>query len=249
MWSGYSGLLFCSSADILPADTLQVSALLLGHLEAVGSSLNALFPVQVGLRLTAIENLEVAAQAMVILKNYAESPLSASVTGKYRFLSIGARNGLTMAATVKGTYVSDEYTDTITNFTGVSLGLPAQLTIGKLHFFLMPDIHFSPFEVSYNIPSEPDFYTWMYGRAGISLDLGSISTGISAALRTASFNRGLAVQWPLAAGWEIHWLLPDTQVLLSASVAGEFVPVAPTTVRDPGQGFYLMGGIGIGFFN
>jgi hypothetical protein len=38
----------------------------------------------------------------------------------------------------------------------------------------------------------------------------------------------------------VHWLFPDTQLFLSASVAGEF--------RDS-QDYYLLGGFGLGILN
>lgn len=247
--SGYSGLLFCPSSDVLPQDSLQLSAVVLGHMETIGTSLEALFPIQVGFRLSVMENLELAGQAAALLKTYADSPLNIGISAKYRLFDTGGITSLTIALSAKGTYSTSGSTDPLTNFIGFSAGIPVHASFGPVSILFMPDIIVSLYEVSYNESPSEGFYTWMYGRTGVMLDVGSISAGISAALRTRSFQRGFGIQWPLTAGAELHWLLPETQVILSGYITGEFVPVPPVDNRDPEQGFYLMGGIGLGFFN
>lgn len=55
------------------------------------------------------------------------------------------------------------------------------------------------------------------------LDFGSFSAGLSLALRSQSFARGLALQLLFGAGAEAHWLIPGTNLVLSAIAVTEFV--------------------------
>ena len=82
---------------------------------------------------------------------------------------------------------------------------------------------------------------WLYLRAGIMLDTGSITAGISASTRTEPLPNGvsfLGTPVPFELGGEIHWLIPGTRLVLSAIVAGE---------ADNPTSFYFMGGGGLGF--
>lgn len=249
VWSGSSGLLYAPSADVLPVNTFQLSSIFLGHIEEIENDLSARFPTQIGFRYTVAKNLEVTGQGTVILQSKGTSPFSLGMAGKYKLLQTAGENRVSIGATAKATYLSGETLDTQTNYTGFSLGVPVQLTLGIFHAVIMPEIVVSSEEISYNLPSDTGFYSWGYGRIGFLFDFSTISTGLSAAFRTKSFTRGFDLQFPFSAGWELHWFIPKTQMVLSAGVAGEFAPAEQADTVDPYPGFYLMTGIGLGFIN
>jgi hypothetical protein len=86
----------------------------------------------------------------------------------------------------------------------------------------------------------------MYLRAGVMLDLGEVTAGISASTRTQPLPGGVAFMgWPapIQAGAEIHWLIPGTRLLISAMAAGEYEPATARTAES----YYFMGGGGLGF--
>ncbi len=249
MWSGSSGLLYTPSAEVLPVNTFQLSTIFLGHIEEIENDLSARFPTQIGFRYTVAKNFELTGQGTVILQSTGTSPFSLGMAGKYQLLQTGGENRVSIGATAKATYLSGETLDTQTNYTGFSLGLPFQVTLGVFHASIMPEIVVSSEEISYNLPSDTGFYSWGYGRIGFLLDFSMISTGLSAAFRTKSFTRGFDLHLPFSAGWELHWFIPKTQMVLTAGVAGEFAPADQVDTVDPFPGFYLMTGIGLGFIN
>jgi hypothetical protein len=81
----------------------------------------------------------------------------------------------------------------------------------------------------------------MYVRAGVLLDLGSVTAGISASTRTQQLPGGyafLSSPIPFEAGAEIHWLVPGTRLVVSGIFAGEY---------QDSNNYYFMGGAGLGF--
>jgi hypothetical protein len=83
--------------------------------------------------------------------------------------------------------------------------------------------------------------TWLYVRAGVLLDLGSVSAGISASTRTQQLPGGVAFLGspiPFETGAEIHWLIPGTSLVVSGILAGEY---------QDSNNYYFMGGGGLGF--
>jgi hypothetical protein len=89
-------------------------------------------------------------------------------------------------------------------------------------------------------PPPPAAYGWLYGRFGLLLDLSAFTVGTSVSLRSLRFDQGLGIDLPFQSALEAHWLIPGTQLILSASVAGDF------TASDD---FYLLGGVGLGILN
>jgi hypothetical protein len=59
-------------------------------------------------------------------------------------------------------------------------------------------------------------------------------------LRSLRFDQGLGLDFPFQSALEAHWLIPNTQLFLSASVAGEF---------EPAESYTLFGGVGVGILN
>lgn len=135
-------------------------------------------------------------------------------------------------------------TDTFANFTGASIEVPLQLSLGPVGLLLTAGATTSLwYPYRYNADSTPEqaFATWLYLRGGVMLDLGSFTAGISASTRTESLPDGIAflgMPIPFEVGAEAHWLIPGTRLLLSGIMAGEY---------ENDANYYLMGGFGLGF--
>jgi len=238
LWSGISGLLYAPSPELLPPGSFQVSSLVVGTAASYGT----LFPVQLGLRFAPSDIVEVDAQGSIFAESATTLPYSAGLAAKVLLVRPDQRDGFYAAASVKGNYLSGITSDFMTNFSGISLGLPLAVRLGALGLLADPEVIAAPSAPSYGSTASPLGWTsWGYGRAGIFLDFGSLVTGVSAALRTAPFTQGFRLaEVPLAGGWELHWLLPNSQVVLSGAVLGEYSPT---------DGYYFMAGAGVGILN
>ncbi len=250
MLSGVSGLLFVGSPEILPPSSFQIGVISLGHFEAAGE----LIPIQLSGRFVPASGVELDVQGSLELGSVAVAPYSIGAAAKLRLLGEGA-SGFSAALSVKGTYLDGTTADTLTNFTGLSVGAPLEYRIGPFGVLVMPEVTVSPFFVSSlgltadggtdsdNGALNASLNVWGYGRGGLFLDFGSIVTGVSAALRTEPFAEGLGLDTvPLTGGWEIHWLPPEGNLVLSADVESEYSP-SPAA----GATTYLLVGAGIGW--
>ena len=135
-------------------------------------------------------------------------------------------------------------TDTFANFTGLSVEVPLQLTVGAFNalfsFGAMGSLWYPYLQDSSGAPIFGPV-AWLYFRGGLFLDLGSATVGVSASTRTQELPGGYAfLSWPIPfeAGAEVHVLIPGTRILVSAIFAGEY--------RDASY-YYFMGGAGLGF--
>ncbi len=246
LFSGTSGLLFTATPDVLPLGSFEVEVLALAHVESIG----ALVPLQLGVRFTPVSGLEIDAQGTAEIGNPAVTPYAIGAAAKLSLLQPAPQGGFGAAATAKVTYLTGTTADVLTNFTGLSLGAPLEYRIGPFALLLDPELILSPFQVSYQGSLEPStsagggqaaFSSWGYARAGLMLDFGTVMSGLSASLRTLPFAQGLGLDpVPLEAGWELHWLPPNSNLVLTAAVAGEFSPTL---------GYYLMAGAGIGLLH
>lgn len=238
--SGDAGLLFAGTPEVLPVSSYAVSALVLAHADSSG----AIIPAQIAFRAVPHPGIELDGQGSVELTSTQATPFSVGLAAKFALLTPSAGDGVSAAVSVKGTYLSGTTSDTLTNFTGLSVGIPLEYRLGPFGVVVMPEVIAAPYAASYTatIPSiAPTF--WGYGRGGLFLDFGSVVTGVSVALRTQPFSNGLGLSdVPLATGWEVHWLIPHTQLVLSGAITGEGSP-------GPNGSFYFMGGAGIGFVN
>jgi hypothetical protein len=129
-------------------------------------------------------------------------------------------------------------TDTLSNFTGLSAGLPCYLGWGRFLLVAAPEIIVSPWTVAYDQPfdSELAWSSWLYGRTGLLWEAGGWQVGLSAVFRSLPLAGGLAADTLVEGGLEIHWLVPSTQLHLSAALAGEI---------DGGQDIYVGFGLGL----
>ena len=247
LWSGSSGLLYAPVAEVLPEGDFQVALLGAG----IADISNIQVPVLVGVRFPAMTGMEIDASAGLIGTSNL-LPIFASVTARWGLLAPHGGIGTSAAIqaklaaqviTTQNAVVVDP-TDTFANFTGLSVEVPLQLTVGALSGLLSFGATGSLwYPYLQDAGGAPIFgpVAWLYFRAGILLDLGSVTAGISASTRTQQLPGGYAfLSWPIPfeAGAEIHWLIPGTRLLASVIFAGEY--------RDANY-YYFMGGGGLGF--
>ncbi len=241
VWSGSAGLLFAPTAEVLPAESLQLIFLAAGG--ASGSSFRA--PAQIAVRIGFGGSLEIDAEAAIILTDLAV-PLSAGVSARYSLLQ-APHGGFSAAVEAKAAAQFNPSTgiwptDTFTNFTGISVSLPLQLTGGPVSALADIGIIASLWQVSYQpVPysQTPSPSSWLYVRAGLLLDFGSVTGGLSLGARTEPLGFAVpAIAFPFQAGAEVHWLIPGTHLLLSGVFIGEV---------DSTASYYFLGGGGLGF--
>jgi hypothetical protein len=243
VWSGSSGLLYAPVAEVLPADEFQAS--FLGAAYSAGSVFRA--PFSLGVRLGIGSALEIDATGVIIPSSVAV-PFGMDAAIRWNFLSPKeGEHGLEAALEAKASFQYSSspsaggilLTDTFTDFTGLHVALPLQLVFGPVSFLGTIGLTgslWSPYGTS-----TASAMAWAYLRGGILLDFGSLTAGLSAAVRTQPLPGGfpaIGSAVPLQTGAEVHWLVPGTRILVSAIVAGEF---------DSASSYYFMGGGGLGF--
>jgi hypothetical protein len=213
LWNGSSGLLFVPSPEVLPGGTLQASTFL-----ASGDG-SFRTPWDLSMRVGIGPGFELDARGGVILGYGDTSPWFLGAAAKLPL----SRGRLESSALAKLAY-QGALTDPFTSFTGLSLGLPLSTATGPVRFFLAPELTLSLWEVADAASDWPDpsFTAWAYLKAGAALGLGSWSVGLSAAARTLPFTRGFGLDLPVHAGLEAHWMIPGSQLFLTAAIVTEF---------------------------
>ncbi len=238
LWSGAAGLLYAHAADVLPPGGLQVSFLA----AAFSDGLTLRAPAVLGARFGLNGGVELDAAADLIVAGD-HAPFGASVFARYALvqphgpLGVGASLQAGFSAQYDppdGVLLSDTFAD----FSAISLGLPLEIALGPVRLLLSPTVAASlwtPMSGS----RDPAFTAWMYLRTGLLLDFGQVVAGVSASVRTLPFAAGFpGLGLPAQAGAELHWLIPNTHLLVSAILASEIASASD---------FYLMGGAGLGF--
>ena len=191
-------------------------------------------PLQLGVRIGAAPGFEIDASAGLIATSTV-LPVTASVTARWGLLSPHGGVGTSAAVQVKiagqvstsQDSVGPLMTDTFANFSGVSVELPLQLTLGAvsglLSFGATGSLWYPYLFQSDGVSPQFGPVVWLYVRAGILLDLGSVSAGISASTRTQQLPGGIAFlssPIPYEVGAEVHWLIPGTRLMLSGILRG-----------------------------
>ena len=248
LWSGSAGLLYAPVPEVLPDQNIQLSTLILAHLESPGGVLSFSAPWNIAFRLGLNNNLEIDALAGLIIGHYQNEsgagsifPFFAGASLKAVLLKPSGSFGLGSSALIRLSY-QNVSTDRLANFTGIGAGLPSSLTLGPVGIVISPEMVLSYTRV-YHYPQsapEPGLFVWAYGKTGLILDLGSLIFGVSASFRTKPFQEGFGLDLPLQGGAEIHWLVPGTQLYLSLALAAEY--------SSP-ENFYLLSGLGLGLLD
>jgi len=237
VWSGGSGLMYAPSADVLPDGGIHLA--MLGAAGLLGTPLFRA-PFQLTMRLGLGGSFELDVNGGFIFGESA--PFFIGASGRFPLLRASGGQGFAAAVDAKASFqynplVGVLATDTLSNFTGLSIGLPLQYTLGPASILASASVIatlWNPYDAG--SPPSVGFSSWAYFRGGVLLDFGSISGGISASARTVPFTSGsLAMAVPFQAAAEIHWLLPGTHIVISAIGMGEIEDYAD---------FYLLGGFG-----
>jgi hypothetical protein len=243
LWSGSAGLLYAPVTESLPGGDFQVGIL------GAGIATATLFqvPILLGARIGLGGRLEMDASGGIIASSAATS-FGGTVAARWNLLSPKGSFGTSMAVQGKlavwltpGTSAAAVLaTDTFANFTGISVEVPFEVSLGAMNFMLSAGAAGSLW-YPYLFSSVPSPVTWLYLRAGIMLETGPVMAGISASTRTERLPGGIAfiaTPVPFQAGAEIHWLIPGTRLVLSGIFAGEY---------EDDANYYFMGGAGLGF--
>jgi len=236
LWSGTAGLLYASSPEVLPASSKQLSFLFQSHVSLSGHRT----PTNLGLRLGFRENNEIDIQTGLITGLDSDGvPFFASVAWKKMLIDAAERQGFSLAWLLKLAY-QNVATDTQTNFTGFSAGIPLAYWIYELGLFFSPEVIMAPSTVTFDPAEEPDegVFIWGYPRFGILLDIEPVVLGVSASFRTDPFDRGLAIDSPFALAGELHWRISDSPIVLSFA--------ANALIRSIDD-YFVSSGIGIGY--
>ncbi|MQY76963.1 MAG: hypothetical protein GH155_04960 [Spirochaeta sp.] len=178
LWNGSSGLFYAPSPEILPWPDMQLSSLVMAHVEPNNDDYSYRAPWNLGLRLGLKNNLELAILAGFIAGYYQDIPLYASASLKSPLFTAGQNPAVESAASIKLSY-QQVFTDTMADFTGLSGGLPLRLKLSSFSILLSPEIIISPWRVSYSDSNgqEPFPYVWMYGKGGMLFDSGPVVAG------------------------------------------------------------------------
>ena len=234
--SGISGTLFAPLPSTLPQGSFQTNAGIIGHYNLKHQM--GRYPTFAAVRVGLADGYELNLQGAIFVGPESPVPFTGGIGFKYKLPDMGL---FALGAFGKLTYVANTSVDTFHNYTGLSAGVTAALQTKPLTLTLSPEVVASPYAVIYpKSPQSAKFSSWGYARAGILADFGPLTAGISTSLRTLPFSEGLDLQPPYSAGAEVHWLLPGTQLVLSAYFTGEY-----RAVND----YYFMGGGGFGFIN
>ena len=242
LWSGSAGLLFAPVAEVLPPEEFQASVL--GAAYAQGAAYQA--PLSLGIRLGIGSRLEIDATGAIIPASTA-IPFAVGAAVRWNFLSPAGEYGMGAAVEAKASFQYDSsptggnvlLTDVFTDSTGLHIALPAQLVLGPVS--ILGTIGLTTSLWAPYGSTTPGALAWLYLRGGVLADIGSVTTGVSVALRTQPFSAGFLSAWsdfPFQLGAEAHWLVPGTRVIVSAMAAGVFNGAAS---------YDFEGGGGLGF--
>ncbi len=241
-WSGNSGLIFTAVPRVLPKNNMQLSTYFMGHFDRINNFLIYNAPMCLFFRYGFGKNFELNVNAGIILKDITEIPYLFSSSLRFHYLKLNNRISFNSAVTGKITFQNKTGEDIYTNFTGISIGNPLELKAGPVSIIINPEITFSMWDVTYDssFNNDPGFYVWLYTRAGILVDFGFISTGLSFAARTKAISRDFGFSLPLHTAFELNYMIPGTKLYLSISAIAEI---------GGANNFYIFGGGGLGYIN
>jgi len=232
--NGTSGTLYCPTPDTLPEESFQITVSTFGNI----NENTYRFPFAASVRIIPKNKLEITGQAGVII--LPETSESYFFSGSVKNVIFNTKV-TDISWYLKGAYQNNHKTDSQTNFTGLSAGLPMSVSISPITLIITPEIILSPFRISYDETDyDPGFYPWGYGRAALIFDIGPAMLGISAAARITPYSIGITDNNPLSAGVELNYIIPGTGIFISGIVSGEF-----SSTKD----YYINAGGGIGLIN
>jgi hypothetical protein len=240
VYCGSAGLLFCPSPVTLPWNSFEISSMSVGHVEVVNGETFIRAPSALSLRYGFSNDFETDLLLGLILANYTIPPILLSGSLKYKYLDAGDLFRLRGALYGRASFHYGTGSDTFTDFTGLSGGLPFELRVGFFSILVDPELVISQWRVSGSSDyfSNAGFFSWMYLRAGVLFDFGVVSLGASAVVRTLPLQQGFAIDLPIQGGAELHIALGSTGLYLSGLATIDFESM---------ESYYVSAGFGIGF--
>lgn len=250
IWSAGAGLLYAPTTSPLPGGQAQFSTFIAGIVGPAGDALVGRFPGRIGARFGLGVDLELGVYGGFIASTNPGSDrvtAGGSLSWNAPSLALGPAfltpgvivGGAYRSPTVDGLYAGP---DTHGAAPGYFAALPLSLRVGSLAVVVVPEYRLAVAPVTYDSSLPPNAWTSLaYLRLGIVADIGALTLGASAALRSTPFTGPSATSFridlPIQMGVEAHWIVPGSAVVLSGIVAGEF---------EGADAFYLMGGLGVG---
>lgn len=231
LFNGTSGLLFAPDTSILPRGYFQAAMGFVSH----GDGIIYRTPTYLGIRTGLTKDLELVVQGnMYIYNDDRQLPGGASISVKRRLIS---NTSISSAVYAKLAYHSENQTDTMTNYSGISAGIPIGLHFDHGSINFTPEVIISNSYPSYStyIPDD-EIDVWMYGRLGVRINMDFLTAGISGAVRTPRFN-DFKYTFPVSAGLEANLNIPGSPLYFSALGAMEY---------RASDDYYVMAGIELG---
>ncbi len=241
IFSGNAGMLFCPYPMVLPESIFQLTTLFTAHGEQIGDEFAVRAPSDLFVRYGISDELELNVMLGIIPSSTASYPFFASASLKWLFMDTGGFFNAKAATYLRATYHYGTGADSFSNVTGAGLGFPLSAGIGGFSVIVTPEVVIAPWKVTYTSDYDAitGFFSWLYLRYGMVLDAGGgFSIAVSSVVRTIPFDEGFAIDTPLVAGAEIHYLVPDTQFFVSGLATVEFASLSE---------YFVSGGIGLGF--
>ncbi len=149
LWNGTSGLLYSPTAEVLPFGDLQISFILTGHQGPVDNVTVFTAPANLSIRFGIGKEYELNILGSLILGNTDNIPLGASISLKKRIIRLKSPLSFTAGFLIKAAYQEGTTTDRFANSTGLSAGIPLQLSAGFFKLVYSPEIILAPFPVIY----------------------------------------------------------------------------------------------------
>lgn len=245
-FKGYSGFLFLPSAETLPRGITQLHT----SVSPVFSrnSIDSLYtPAIFSIRTSFLKNLELSlGMGLYVSHLQNETSLDLFASGKFSFLTSDGFKGLSIAAGLSLNYNGKVSSfgeipayDPFGGLSGLSLVLPVKYSFGKISIHFAPELQISPSSPGTESQgfSEGTVFMWNYFKTAISLDSGSFSAALSAALQSPLYD-GSYGKWPLFVGLDFNTTPGDTGFSLSLFSGFRYVAGEKTMITS---------GVSVGF--
>ncbi len=224
---GQPGLMYAPLTSSLPAGSFQLGTLFAGEADRPGggewerryaAQLGAVVGLAAGLELTPVLSLEPLADP-------GEPRLDASLGLKYA-LRKDDGGPFSLSATLGGHVSSSPAYAGLSRFPGLTAGAVLGLRFGSLGFAAAPELLVSPYRIGDNggAGREPGLDAAVLSRFGLYLETGPLLAGFSTVLAARTGSGPPRLLYPIHTGFEVHGLLPDSLLFLSAFLSWEYSP-------------------------
>jgi hypothetical protein len=239
---GQPGLLYAPFTPGLPAGSFQLSSSLMGMTTrpAAGAP-EGLYFAQVGSAVGLSSRLEMTPLLSLSLANEEGVPdMNASLGFKHETLAGGPGRPLSLSSTLRVNFSSEPSYAGFSQFPGLTAGLVFGVRLGPFGLAAAPEFLASPYRIGNEVDTGdgPGFHPAFLARFGFYFETGAVMGGFSTVLAARPAGDSPRLQYPVHTGFEVHGLLPDSLLYLSAAVSWEYSPEGADRV-------FVGGGLGI----